>query len=75
MSGTKLRYAFVVGTAFLFWFLYAMVHEMKAEQLLLEYQVTKIQETLVTHTQKLELLIRSHHDLHSKIDRILKTHF
>ena len=53
MSGTKRRYAFVVGTAFLFWFLYAMVHEMKAEQLLLEYQVTKIQETLVAHTQKL----------------------
>ena len=75
MSGTKLRYAFVVGTAFLFWFLYAMVHEMKAEQLLLEYQVTKIQETLVAHTQKLEFLISSHHDLHSKKDRILKTHF
>ena len=59
MSGTKLRYAFVVGTAFLFWFLYAMVHEMKAEQLLIEYQVTKIQETLVAHTQKLEFLINS----------------
>ena len=75
MSGAKLRYGFVLGTAFLFWFLYAMVHDMKAEQLLLEYQVTKIQETLVVHTQKLEFLVSSHQDLHSKIDRILKTHF
>lgn len=75
MSGSKLRYAFVVGTAFLFWFLYAMVHDMKAEQLLLEYQVSKIQETLVIHTEKLEFLISSHHDLHSKMDRMLKVKF
>ena len=75
MSGAKLRYGFVLGTAFLFWFLYAMVHDMKAEQLLLEYQVAKIQETLVIHTEKLEFLISSHHDLHSKMDRMLKVKF
>ena len=75
MSGAKLRYAFVAGTAFLFWFLYSMVHEMKAEQLLVEYQITQIQDTLIIHTKKLEFLVSSHHDLHSKIDRILKTHF
>ena len=72
MSGTKLRYAFVVGTAFLFWFLYSMVHDMKAEQLLLEYQVGKIQQTLNTHTEKLELLVASSYELHTKVDTIMK---
>ena len=74
MSGSKLRYAFVVGTAFLFWFLYSMVHDMKAEQLLLEYQVGKIQQTLNAHTEKLELLVASSYELHTKVDTIMKGH-
>ena len=72
MSGSKLRYAFVVGTAFLFWFLYSTVHSMKAEQLLLEYQVGKIQEILNAHTEKLELLVASSYELHTKVDQIMK---
>ena len=62
----------MVATAFLFWFLYAMVHEMKGEQLLLDYQISKIQEILVVHTEKLEILVGSHYELNSKIDQIMK---
>ena len=72
MSGSKLRYAFVLGTVFLFWFLYSMVHGIKAEQLLLDYQISRIQEILVVHTEKLEILVGSHYELHSKIDQIMK---
>tara|TARA_R100000656_G_scaffold72290_2_gene53976 strand:- start:2518 stop:2745 length:228 start_codon:yes stop_codon:yes gene_type:complete len=72
MSGSKLRWGFVLGTVFLFWFLYSTVHDIKAEQLLLEYQVTKIQEILEVHTGKLEILVGSHYELHSKIDQIMK---
>ena len=72
MSGSKLRWGFVLGTVFLFWFLYSTVHGIKAEQLLLDYQISRIQETLVIHTEKLEILVGSHYELHNKIDQIMK---
>ena len=49
-----------------------MVHGMKAEQLLLDYQISRIQEILAVHTEKLEILVGSHYELHSKIDQIMK---
>lgn len=49
-----------------------MVHDVKAEQVLLEYQVKKIQQTLNAHTEKLELLVASSYELHTKVDQIMK---
>ena len=61
-----------MGTAFLFWFLYATVHDMKAEKLLIEYQVEEIQETLNIHTDILGILRGSHYELHNKLDHLMK---
>ena len=49
-----------------------MVHDVKAEQVLLEYQVGKLQEILHVHTEKLELLVASSYELHTKVDTIMK---
>jgi len=52
--------------------IYTMVHDVKADQVLLEYQVGKIQEILNAHTEKLELLVASSYELHTKVDQIMK---
>ena len=49
-----------------------MTHDVKAEQVLLEYQVGKLQEILNVHTEKLELLVASSYELHTKVDTIMK---
>jgi len=72
MSASKWMWGYVLGSAFLFWILYAMVHEMKAEKLLIEYQVNEIQETLNIHTDLLGILRGSHYELHNKLDRLIK---
>jgi len=72
MSANKWFSLYVVGSVAVTWMLYAMVHDVKAEQVLLEYQVGKIQQTLNTHTEKLELLVASSYELHTKVDTIMK---
>ena len=52
--------------------LYAMVHEMKAEKLLIEYQVEEIYKTLNIHTDILGILRGSHYELHNKLDKLMK---
>ena len=72
MAASKWMWGFVLGVAFLFWFLYAMVHEMKAEKLLIEYQVEEIYKTLNIHTDILGILRGSHNELHNKLDHLMK---
>ena len=59
MTATKWFSLYVVGSVTIMWMLYSMVHDVKAEQVLLEYQVGKLQEILNVHTEKLELLVAS----------------
>jgi len=49
-----------------------MVHEMKAEKLLIEYQVEEIHKTLNIHTDILGILRGSHYELHNKLDHLMK---
>ena len=63
---------YVVGSIGVMGVLYTMVHDVKAEQVLIEYQVGKIQEILNAHTEKLELLVASSYELHTKVDQIMK---
>ena len=72
MSANKWFSLYVAGSVMIMWVLYSMVHDVKAEQVLLEYQVGKIQQTLNTHTEKLELLVASSYELHTKVDTIMK---
>tara|TARA_Y100001951_G_C11270585_1_gene258485 strand:- start:976 stop:1203 length:228 start_codon:yes stop_codon:yes gene_type:complete len=72
MTANKWFSLYVVGSVAVMWILYAMVHDVKAEQALLDYQVGKIQQTLNVHTEKLELLVASSYELHTKVDTIMK---
>tara|TARA_Y100001951_G_C11167891_1_gene198558 strand:+ start:430 stop:654 length:225 start_codon:yes stop_codon:yes gene_type:complete len=72
MSAKTWMYIYITGSAFLFWFLYAGLHQVKSEQMLIEYQVGKIQETLNLHTEKLEILVGSQYEMHSKLDKLIK---
>ena len=72
MSANKWFSLYVAGSVMIMWVLYSMVHDVKAEQVLLEYQVGKIQQTLNIHTEKLELLVASSYELHTKVDTIMK---
>ena len=72
MTATKWFSLYIVGSITIMWMLYSMVHDVKAEQVLLEYQVKKIQEILNAHTEKLELLVASSYELHTKVDTIMK---
>jgi len=72
MTANKWFSLYVVGSVAVMWMLYSMVHDVKAEQVLLEYQVGKIQQTLNAHTEKLELLVASSYELHTKVDTIMK---
>ena len=72
MTANKWFSLYVAGSVMIMWVLYSMVHDVKAEQVLLEYQVGKIQQTLNTHTEKLELLVASSYELHTKVDTIMK---
>ena len=72
MTANKWFSLYVAGSVMIMWVLYSMVHDVKAEQVLLEYQVGKIQETLNAHTEKLELLVASSYELHIKVDQLMK---
>ena len=72
MTATKWFSLYVAGSVTIMWRLYSMVHDVKAEQVLLEYQVGKLQEILNVHTEKLELLVASSYELHTKVDTIMK---
>ena len=72
MTATKWFSLYIVGSVTIMWVLYSMVHDVKAEQVLLEYQVGKLQEILNVHTEKLELLVASSYELHTKVDQIMK---
>ncbi len=72
MTANKWFSLYVVGSVAVMWMLYSMTHEVKAEQVLLEYQVGKLQEILNVHTEKLELLVASSYELHTKVDTIMK---
>ena len=68
----KLMYGFIVLVFILFGVVFGEGYEMKAKEKLIEYQIEQIQETLNIHTKKLEILVGSQYELHSKIDQILK---
>ena len=72
MTANKWFSLYVVGSIGVIGVLYTMVHDVKAEQVLLEYQVGKLQEILHVHTEKLELLVASSYELHTKVDTIMK---
>ena len=72
MTANKWFSIYVVGSIGVLGVLYTMVHDVKAEQVLIEYQVGKIQEILNAHTEKLELLVASSYELHTKVDQIMK---
>ena len=72
MTANKWFSLYVVGSVAVIGFLYTMVHDVKAEQAVMEYQVKKIQEILTAHTEKLELLVASSYELHTKVDTIMK---
>ena len=72
MTANKWFSLYVAGSVMVMWVLYSMVHDVKAEQVLLEYQVKKIQEILNVHTEKLELLVASSYELHTKVDQLMK---
>ena len=72
MTANKWFSLYVVGSVAVMWMIYTMVHDVKADQVLLEYQVGKIQEILNAHTEKLELLVASSYELHTKVDQIMK---
>ena len=59
MTANKWFSIYVVGSIGVMGVLYTMVHDVKAEQVLIEYQVGKIQEILNAHTEKLELFVAS----------------
>ena len=72
MTANKWFSLYVAGSVMVMWMIYTMVHDVKAEQVLLEYQVGKLQEILNVHTEKLELLVASSYELHTKVDTIMK---
>ena len=72
MTANKWFSLYVVGSVAVMWMIYTMVHDVKADQVLLEYQVGKLQEILNVHTEKLELLVASSYELHTKVDKIMK---
>ena len=72
MTANKWFSLYVVGSVAVMWMIYTMVHDVKADQVLLEYQVGKLQEILNVHTEKLELLVASSYELHTKVDTIMK---
>ena len=72
MTANKWFSLYVVGSVAVIWGLYSMVHDVKAEQAVMEYQMKKIQEILNAHTEKLELLVASSYELHTKVDTIMK---
>ena len=72
MTANKWFSLYVVGSVAVIGFLYTMVHDVKAEQAVMEYQVKKIQEILNAHTEILELLVASSYELHTKVDTIMK---
>ena len=72
MTANKWFSLYVVGSIGVIGVLYTMVHDVKAEQVLLDYQVGKIQEILHAPTEKLELLVASSYELHTKVDQLMK---
>ena len=72
MTANKWFSLYVAGSVMVMWMIYTMVHDVKADQVLLEYQVGKLQEILNVHTEKLELLVASSYELHTKVDQIMK---
>ena len=72
MTANKWFSLYVAGSVMVMWMIYTMVHDVKAEQVFLEYQVSKLQEILNVHTEKLELLVASSYELHTKVDQIMK---
>ena len=72
MTANKWFSLYVVGSIGVIGVLYTMVHDGKAEQVILDYQVGKIQQILHAHTEKLELLVASSYELHTKVDQLMK---
>ena len=71
MTANKWFSLYVAGSVMVMWMIYTMVHDVKADQVLVEYQVGKLQEILNVHTEKLELLVASSYELHTKVDTIM----
>jgi hypothetical protein len=65
MSSKKWMTMWVGGSAGIMVMLYSMIHAIEKEQVLMEYQLSKIHEKLDLHTEKLEIL-------DSKLDQLIK---
>ena len=55
----------------LFGVVFSDVSNIKTKNAVLEYQNDVIQKTLNIHTKKLEILVGSQYELHSKIDQLI----
>jgi len=65
MTSKKWMTMWVGGSAGIMVMLYSMIHAIEKEQVLMEYQLSKIHEKLDLHTEKLEIL-------DSKLDQLIK---
>ena len=72
MTSNKWMSLYVASSVAVMGILYAMVHDVKAEQAVMEYQLSKIHETLSLHTEKLEILVGSQYEMHSQLDKLIK---
>ena len=70
MTANKWFSLYVVGSVAVMWMIYSMVHDVKADQVLLEYQLTKIHEKLDWHTEKLEIIQGSQYEILKQLDII-----
>jgi len=68
----KFQWGFIVLVFILFGVVFTEGADMKARNAVLEYQNDVIQKTLNIHTKKLEILVGSQYELHSKIDKLIK---
>jgi len=68
----KFHWGFIVLVFVLFGVVLSEGSSIKTKNAVLEYQNDLIQETLNLHTKKLEILVGSQYELHSKIDRLIK---
>ena len=68
----KFHWGFIVLVFVLFGVVLSEGSSIKTKNAVLEYQNDLIQQTLNIHTKKLEILVGSQYELHTKLDKLLK---
>ena len=72
MTNKMWNWGFVVGTGFLFFTFYTMLYDTNARTEVHDYAIMGIKEILELHTEKLEILVGSQYEIHSKLDQLIK---